>query len=124
MSGPTVALIYRADRDQIESLTNKVVAWWVMDTPENRRVILESPDARTASDVTYFKADIHDASDEDVISMLPVIEDHHAYQKEPYTDLVVIGVQWSPALDESLRAFGYASVEPTEHGCVARGMRR
>jgi hypothetical protein len=97
---------------------------WIVDTPENRRVV-EQLWAQASEDpnegITTFKVDFAVARDAWVVDILPVVDEHHGLRVEwaPSATLEVRGARLTPGIRAALDELGSFSLEESEGGFVA-----
>ncbi|MDY0357593.1 MAG: hypothetical protein RBR19_17055 [Sedimentisphaerales bacterium] len=92
---------------------------WVVASEVNRLVVQAL--WRERADVTSFRFTPQAAPEDRLVSILSTVDLHHGEfsHDPPYSVLNIIGVEWSPAIQDEFDSFGLNRFEATAEGFVA-----
>ena len=99
---------------------------WITDTPGNREAVEERWKSPNSEDylhgVTTYRPAVPERPAEEIIRLLPTIEEHHGEfaHDPPYDALKIHGFSDNQAIDAALREYGFAFHEKGEDYCEFR----
>jgi hypothetical protein len=95
---------------------------WIIDTPHNQAIAIKywhtHPHDKTETGITTFKFSTDKTLEELCLGMLDTIDLHHGEYSSnpPYSNLEIVGLPKSEALQSALEELGFKVFEPTAAG--------
>jgi hypothetical protein len=116
-----IVVVDRAFGEQLESIARGIPVW-IIDSPPNRafveKVWREYPEPSHLKGVTIFNSPEDASAERSLLGQLDTIDLHHgAYSADPpYSELEVIGVVLTEAIQTALEQTGFKEIHPTGAG--------
>jgi hypothetical protein len=119
-----IVVVDRAYGEQLESITRGIPVW-IIESPTNRafveKVWREYPEPSHLKGITIFNSPEDASAERSLLDQLDTIDLHHgAYSSDPpYSELEVIGVVLTEAIQTALEQTGFKPIHPTKSGLRA-----
>ncbi len=116
-----IVVVDRAFGEQLESIARGIPVW-IIDSPTNRdfveKVWREHPEHSHLKGITIFNSPEDASAERSLLGQLDTIDLHHgAYSADPpYSELEVIGVVLTEAIQTALEQTGFKEIHPTDSG--------
>jgi hypothetical protein len=116
-----MVVVDRAFGEQLESITRGIPVW-IIDSPTNRAFVekawREYPEPSHLKGITIFNSPEDASAERSLLGQLDTIDLHHgAYSADPpYSELEVIGVVLTEAIQTALEQTGFKELHPTDSG--------
>lgn len=116
-----IVVVDRAYGEQLESIARGIPVW-IIDSPTNRafveKVWREYPEPSHLKGITIFNSPEDVTAERSLLGQLDTIDLHHgAYSADPpYSELEVIGVVPTEAIQTALEQTGFKEIHPTDSG--------